>query len=179
MFTSHLAFAHSIWKKHITPKSYVIDATCGNGHDSLFILQQKPKHLFCIDIQETALKNTQARVSCFKDFSLHHHCHSSFPMGAESIDLIVYNLGYLPGGDKELTTQTETTLASIDNGLKLLNISGLMSITLYPGHAEGEREEKRVLKHVSTLSEKNFRITSHRWIRAAKAPSLLLIQKVS
>lgn len=178
MFTSHLAFAHSIWKKHITSKSYVIDATCGNGHDALFILQQNPMHLFCIDIQEAALKNTQARVSRFQNFSLHFGCHSSFPMAIDPIDLIVYNLGYLPGGNKGLTTQTETSLTSIENGIKLLNTNGLMSITLYPGHEEGEREEKKVLKHVSILSEKNFRVTSHRWVRASKAPSLLLIEKL-
>ena len=177
--TSHLTFAHSVWKKHIKSESHVIDATCGNGYDSHFILQCNPAHLYCLDIQKKALKNTRNRLEGFKQFSLHQACHSTFSMVEKPIDLIVYNLGYLPGGNKSLTTQTETTLLSLSNALNLLRKNGLTSIMLYPGHLEGMREKEALLCYVSNLPRKKFQVHLHRWLSHSNTPALLLIQKTA
>ncbi|MGE0197727.1 MAG: class I SAM-dependent methyltransferase [Simkaniaceae bacterium] len=179
MFTSHLIFAHSIWKKHVKPESYAIDATCGNGHDSLFLLQCGISYLYCLDIQKRALENTAKRLANFKNYSLHLGCHALFSMVKHPIDLIVYNLGYLPGGDKRLTTQTSTSLKSVENGLKLLNENGLMSITLYPGHLEGAREAKALLHYAFTLPKNQFISCHHRWLNRSHAPTVLFIQKIA
>ena len=159
MFSSHLTFAHSLWREQLHPGSSAIDATCGNGYDSLFLLQCGLSHLYCLDIQREALEMTKGRLAEFKNFSLHRVCHSTFPMVEKPVDLIVYNLGYLPGGDKGLTTRTETTLLSIESGLKLLTKRGLISVMVYPGHREGKREEESLL----SLSGKNFQVHYQRF----------------
>ena len=177
MISSYLKFAHSIWKNRITSQSYVIDATCGNGYDSHFILMCKPAHLFAIDIQKPALTKTKIKLQNFKNFSLHQTCHSKFLMVHKPVNLIVYNLGYLPGGYKGLTTQKKTTLSSITSGLKILSVSGLMSIMVYPKHSEGEQEFKAILSYVSKINRKKFNIMHHQWLRDSKSPSLFLIEK--
>ncbi|MDN3509264.1 MAG: class I SAM-dependent methyltransferase [Candidatus Neptunochlamydia sp.] len=173
-----LTFAHEEWKKHLRPSDRVIDATSGNGHDTLVLSKLNLSHLYVFDIQEKALQATQNRLGFQKNISYHLGCHSLFSGVEAPIDLIVYNLGYLPGGDKSLTTQSATTLKSLEKGLNLLSPRGLISITLYPGHPEGEREAKALLAHVATFSPKNFQYSHHRVVNRPKAPSLLLIKKI-
>ena len=50
----------------------------------------------------------------------------------------MYNLGFLPGGNKEITTLAKTTMKSIEDGLELLDSNGIMTIAVYRGHAEGK-----------------------------------------
>lgn len=173
-----LTFAHEEWKKHLKPGDRAIDATCGNGHDALVLSKLNLSHLYVFDIQEQALQATKNRLGPQKNISYHLCCHALFSEVKAPIDLIVYNLGYLPGGDKSLTTQTTTTLKSLEKGLQLLSSGGLISITLYPGHPEGEREKKALLAHVTTFSPKKFQVSHHRVLNRSKAPSLLLIKKI-
>lgn len=172
-----LKLGHSIWSEHLKEGSRAIDATCGNGHDTLFLAKQNLSHLYVFDIQEKALLTTQERVGKRKNISYHLGCHSLFEGITPPVDLIVYNLGYLPGGDKSLTTQVETTLQSVQKGLSLLSPRGLMSLTLYPGHPEGKREEEALLDLTSAFSPKKFQVSHHRLLNRSNAPSLLLIQK--
>ena len=60
------------------------------------------------------------------------------------ISLIVFNLGYLPKGNKEITTKSITTLKAIKDSFKLLNKKGHIVITIYPGHEEGLKESKKI-----------------------------------
>lgn len=172
-----LTFAHEVWKKHLKQGDRAIDATCGNGHDTLVLSKLNLSHLYVFDIQERALIETQKRLGFKKNISYHLECHSTFPKTTSPIHLIVYNLGYLPGGDKSLTTQTETTLKSIEKGVDLLSPGGLISLILYPGHPEGKREEKAVLGYAADFSPKKFQVSHHKTLNRSSAPSLLLIKK--
>lgn len=172
-----LKMGHSIWKEHLKRGDQAIDATCGNGHDALFLSKLNLSHLYVFDIQEKALTATKERVGNRQDISYHLGCHSFFEGVESPVDLIVYNLGYLPGGDKTLTTRVETTLQSVEKGLSLLSPEGLMSLTLYPGHPEGKREEEALLTFSATLSPRNFQVSHHRLLNRSNAPSLLLIRK--
>lgn len=172
-----LQLGHSLWKDHLQEGNQAIDATCGNGHDTLFLSTLNLSHLYVFDIQKEALNATQKRVGASKKISYHLGCHSLFEGVDSPVDLIVYNLGYLPGGDKSLTTQVATTLQSVEKGLSLLTEGGLMSLTLYPGHPEGKREEEALLTLTSTFSPKKFQVSHHRLLNRSSAPSLLLIKK--
>lgn len=174
-----LTFAHEEWKKHLRTGDRAIDATCGNGHDTLALSKLNLSHIYAFDIQEKSIQATKSRVGFQKNISYHLGCHSLFLSVNAPIHLIVYNLGYLPGGKKGLTTITSTTLKSLEKGLKLLSIGGLISMTLYPGHPEGKREEDALLDYVTTFSPKNFQITHHRVLNRSTAPSLLFIKKNS
>lgn len=180
LFQSHLDLAHTLWKKVILPGDIVIDATCGNGNDTLVlakILEQGT--LYAIDIQKKALEIAKQKLETENHIRWIHACHSKFPQEITHAKLIVYNLGYLPGGRKEVTTQTETTLMSIQNGLKLLVDGGCMSITCYPGHPEGAKEEENILAFASQLDPKTWSCCHHRWINRNQSPSLLWIQKAN
>lgn len=187
-YQNHLDFAHRLWNVLIKRNACVIDATCGNGHDTLFLARLLDEvgggTLHSIDIQEKAIilarqKLSDARISS----PIHWHCksHENFPPFIEdqSVDLIVYNLGYLPGGDKTLTTQTESTLQSIHNGLQLLKPGGCISVTAYPGHPEGKEEEAALRKLFQDLSPKQYCITHTKFLNRKLSPSHFLLQTAS
>lgn len=186
----HLEAAHTYWKECIKPGDTVIDATCGNGHDTLVLarlaLEPHSGLLYAMDIQEKALQNTRKRLAaeispeCLARVHFIQKCHSEFPseIKPNSVKVIVYNLGYLPGGDKTLTTRGEVTLQSIAAGLKLLKAGGMISLTLYPGHAEGKREEQMILDFVQNLDEGIWQWQHHRWGVRETAPSLLLVKHI-
>jgi hypothetical protein len=190
LFNSHLELAHHYWKQLIKVGDHVIDATCGNGHDTLVLAEQvlspSSGRVYAFDIQPQALVKTEQLLKTGLKENLRNkvflmqQCHSKWPeeIASQSIKLIVYNLGYLPGGDKGVTTRRGTTLASIESGLSLLALGGAISITCYPGHEEGGNEEELILKELSKLDAREYSCCLHRWInRSPLAPSLLLIQK--
>lgn len=189
LFQSHLDLAHGYWSKLLVKDDIVIDATCGNGHDTL-VLCKLLQHvdggiLHAIDLQPIAIKNTQALLqtafhgSIPTFVSFHQHCHSRFPeaLTEASVKLIIYNLGYLPGGDKTATSQQDTTLTSVSEALKLLVSGGCVSITCYPGHPEGAREEAALLEFAQSLPPQAWSCCHHRWLNRKQSPSLLLITK--
>jgi len=183
LFNSHLDLAHHYWKRVIGEGDWIIDATCGNGHDSLILaILLQNGGLIGLDIQQKALESTRLRLNSSginAPIYLFQQSHVSFPALAyeHPIRLIVYNLGYLPGGDKSLTTQTDTTLTSINAALQLLEPGGLLSITCYPGHEEGGKEQEALISQLSQLKSSDWNVCHHTFPHRILAPSLLLIQK--
>jgi len=166
---SHLHLAHTYWKETITPGDLVIDATCGNGHDTLY-LTELGAQVVAYDVQEAAIEATRLKVPN-AHFKLQSHAH----FDEEEAALIVYNLGYLPGGDKRRTTQGETTLQSVEKALKIATKA--ISITCYPGHPEGAREEALLLEFLKAIDKKQWTICHHQWLNCRAAPSLLWLTK--
>jgi hypothetical protein len=177
-FKSHIDLAHRYWQHIVQPGDIVVDATCGNGQDTLFLDGLQPSRLYALDIQEDALVNTRTLLGDSKSVTYHLGCHSQFPeeIQSKSVKLIVYNLGYLPGGDKTLTTLSETTLLSVKRALDLVKPGGAISVTCYPGHPAGAVEENAILAWAEGLDRHTWSCCHHRWCNRAKAPSLLLIQ---
>jgi hypothetical protein len=186
----HLELAHSYWQKRVFPRDIVIDATAGGGYDSVVLaslaLRKDGGKLLIFDIQNEALEKTKAQLErhysedILKRIELHHSCHSHLLRHVEprSVQLIVYNLGYFPGGDKTITTQCSTTLHSVQAALEAVRPGGLVSITCYPGHAEGQREEEMLLEFARSLEKELFLVCFHRFVNREKAPSLLLIERM-
>lgn len=186
LFQSHLDLAHSYWERIVVPGDVVVDATCGNGHDTFRLCQLAlTGQVYALDIQPKAIEKARAYLSeqlskeQLQHLQLHVKCHSTFPseIEAHSVKLIVYNLGYLPGGDKAITTQLSTTLQSLKAAMNLIKAGGAISITCYPGHLEGEKEENALLDLFQTLSPQEWSVCHHRWLNRQKAPSLLFLQK--
>jgi SAM-dependent methyltransferase len=189
MFANPLSLAHHFWSQHVKPGDWVIDATCGNGKDTRYLreLAGGEGGVIGMDIQQDAidktnslLKNNFTNVQ-LQNIHLFLQSHETFPLLVyeKPISLIVYNLGYLPGGDKSLTTLTSTTLDSVENALPLLSPGGLLSLTCYPGHEEGAVEEMALLSKIEALDQCHFNVSFHSWPNRLKAPSLLLIQKIN
>jgi SAM-dependent methyltransferase len=186
LFNTPIDLAHHFWKELLTPGDVVIDATCGNGKDSLVLatlLQPLDGKLFCIDIQEKAIENTKSllhkeKPEFFSFVRFYHRSHENLPK-LDSVKLIVFNLGYLPAGDKSITTKVDATLQSIKNALEVLCLGGVLSITCYPGHIEGKKEEQVLLDYLSKLDPFYYCFTSFFWGNRNASPSLFLVQKKS
>lgn len=170
-------YTHLLWKPLIPKEATIIDATCGAGHDTLF-LASRAKRLIAYDIQEEALKKTALKLKNLpsdKHIELRLACHSTID---EPAHFIVYNLGYLPGGDKSLTTHIETTKLSIQRALKLIEPGGWISIMCYSGHPEGEIETKALFAFLKQLNQKQFSVHLHQLLAQDRAPQTLLIQNL-
>lgn len=184
---SHIRLAHSYWEQIVSPGDCLIDATCGNGHDTLKLCQLTlpSGQVFAIDIQEKAIQSTKQLLSLhlsqMEQITFIHSSHAQFPSSIRegTIKLIVYNLGYLPGGVKEKTTLTATTLESLKNAERLLMPGGFISITCYPGHPEGKKEQELLIDYTSGLDPTKWNPVYHQWLNRNQCPSLLLIQKTA
>jgi predicted methyltransferase len=189
LFQSHLDLAHDYWSQLVCVGDHVIDATCGNGHDTLKLCQLAIANgrgkVYAFDIQSQAIEATRHLLKThlqeeeMGSVDIRQGCHSTFPLDIlpESIKLIVYNLGYLPGGNKQYTTRQENTLHSLRHAQQLLLPGGVISMTCYPGHSEGASEQAALLAEAAQLSPKEWSCCHHVWLNRREAPSLLLIQK--
>lgn len=175
-FSPHLALAKKYWKSHLKPSDLAIDATCGNGHDALFLAEICS--VIGLDIQNEAIQNTEALLERHqKKAALHRLSHvqiDALPLPYPP-RLIVYNLGYLPQGDKSITTQMGSTLESVKKSLEILASDGALSITCYPGHDEGQREEKALEEWAAGLPARQWSVCHHKWLNRPRSPSLLWI----
>ncbi len=189
LFQSHLDVAHSYWKSLVASGDLVIDATCGNGHDTLLLAQlalsENEGSLYAVDVQPSAIENTRKRLEAalapgeLSRIHLVEQSHENFPVAIakESVKLIVYNLGYLPGGDKGVTTCVTTTLESLQNALVLVQPGGCISVTAYPGHDEGMQEFEQLIPFFQSLDKKLWSCCQHSWLNRRRAPSLFIVQK--
>lgn len=166
---------------HIKKNDLVIDATIGNGKDTEYLCQLAYEGMvFGFDIQQEAIKNTKTRLKDYQNFRLFHESHEYMDKVLENyrgkISLILFNLGYLPKGDKTKTTMVSSTLKAIENGLTLLNKKGVILVTIYPGHTEGLQESKGIQKWIQTHS--NYCIKEYHNTVKENAPYLIEIKKV-
>ncbi|HRK73893.1 MAG TPA: class I SAM-dependent methyltransferase, partial [Rhodothermales bacterium] len=152
-----LDFTKSLMTKVLKEGDVAIDATLGNGYDALFLRQQvgTTGFIWGFDIQETALKAAIGRFerqfpnASNHSFVLKSHAKMREIMGEEavgSVSGVMFNLGYLPGGDKTVITQSGTTISALEQAIELLRVGGLLTVVAYPGHMGGAKEAAEVLR---------------------------------
>ena len=161
----------------------IVDGTCGNGNDTLFLAKLAPEaKIYAFDIQDKAIENTKALLGENNIQNVTLICDSHAKMGeyvTEKIDLAVFNLGYLPGADKSLTTKAESTLSAIKYAVENLSDGGYISICAYLGH-EGAADEYEALRsYLETLKNREFNValTSH-INRRETSPVYILVEKI-
>ncbi|MBR3741569.1 MAG: class I SAM-dependent methyltransferase [Clostridia bacterium] len=176
--------AADILRQAISPGDTVIDATMGNGRDTLFLCQLvgEAGRVYAFDVQAQAVENTKKRLeeagvlSRASLFCLGHEYMRekvSFPISAT-----VFNLGWLPGGDHSVTTHWETTLKAVESVLSLLKPMGVLVICAYPGHSEGDRERAALTDFLSALPPQRFNVLHQEFLNAGPgAPECFVIQK--
>jgi len=184
------AEVHRYLARQIRQGDVVIDATLGNGHDALFLADQigESGHLFGFDIQPEALAltaDTLASQHLSGRASLFLHSHAAMmdklpPSVQGKVRCIVFNLGYLPGGDKSLITTPDTTLKALDQSIALLMPQGLISILAYRGHPGGEEECQSIVRWSNARSRKLFSVNVSNFLPTHRNPPLwITIQKSS
>jgi len=179
---SHLTLAKSLWRLAVAPGDTVVDATCGNGHDTL-ALAELTDRVLAMDVDPRAVEATRARVGD-RPCVLVQQSHRDPPPGLpDECKLIVFNLGYLPGEDQasssSATTVAESTITALQTwALPALASGGFASICAYPGHPEGAIEDRALGAFAASLSPAFWRATSHRALNHDRsAPYLLTIHR--
>ena len=187
MLKNALAFNHQLLQDQVEKGDLVIDATLGNGKDALFLsnLVGKDGQLIGFDIQIQALEKTQerlkagfcrAKTNLFLDGheNMASYCHN------DSAKAIVFNLGYLPGSDKTLTTQARTTIEAVEAGLDILQPGGLMTLMVYAGHSEGQVEKEELEVYLQGLDQSNYTVFKYQPLNQKNTPPYLLaIEKLA
>lgn len=172
------AFAQEQMKAHIQPGDLCIDATAGNGRDTLFLCQQVGKNgkVIAFDIQQMAVEHTKKRladhqVEASVDVLLASHCDMEQYAEKGTVACITFNLGYLPGGDHTLATKADTTIEALESALCLLKKDGLLSIVIYSGGDTGYEEKERVLEWLKQLDDKKYLVLVNQyWNRPNDPP---------
>lgn len=168
--------SHYIIKDFVPNKKVAIDATLGNGYDTDFLSSLFEK-VYSFDVQEEVCINyNEKRKSNVKVINDSHHLFRLYIK--EPVDCIMYNLGFLPGGNKEITTLHKTSLESIKTGLEILNSGGIMTICIYRGHNEGKIEETCILEYLKTLPKNSYGVMIQSYLnRQDISPLLAVIEK--
>lgn len=149
---------HQLIRMHLKehPKKYLtaVDGTLGNGFDLEFLLAQKEIiTVYGFDIQEQAILTCREKIKdSTQKIHLIHDSHQYIDnYVSEKIDLAMFNLGYLPGGDKAIVTRRETTMIALEKTIQKLDDYGLMVVMTYPGHQEGEKEHCCISNYLKGL----------------------------
>ena len=161
-----------------------VDATLGNGHDCLWLcgLVGESGHVYGFDVQQAAVENSRRRLQEAgmqnrAELILDGHQNMLNHVPPNSIDAVMFNLGWLPGAQHGVTTQTETTLQAVSAALQALKEEGLLTICVYPGHEEGAREREALIAWARNLNEKEYDAMLRCYLNQSNDPPLLIAVK--
>lgn len=159
----------------------VVDATCGNGYDTIFLAQLVGDEgsVLALDIQAVAIENTHTRLT---ELGLIHRVQLINASHAyldeylpNQISAAMFNLGYLPGGNHQITTSGPETTTAIEHCIKRLRPGGLITIVAYPGHPGGREEKKYVKDFLSQLEQKEYETWQLNFINQRNQPPCLFV----
>jgi len=175
--------AHYLLKENLKEDAICIDATCGNGNDTLFMSQNisEKGFVYAFDIQKEACVNTSsllrrnnvvnAKVICDSHENIENYIKST-------VDCGIFNLGYLPNSNSNLSTKPKTTLSALQKILSLLNKHGFIVICAYIAHEGGMREYNKTLKFCTNLNRNKYQTLIIDQPNAKKiAPKVIFIKK--
>ena len=178
--------SHSYLRQRVRPGDLVLDATCGNGNDTLLLaeLAGEGGRVWAFDLQPRAICATrellerQGRLGSVELIEAGHERLGEFvPSGLAAA---VFNLGYLPGGGAELLITTpESTVSALEQAAALLKPGGIITVSLYTGHAGGPEEALAVESWGAALAPKYFNVwKSLQLNRPGTAPYLVLVERI-
>ena len=177
--------ARDVLARTVQPGDTVVDATMGNGHDTLFLCGAvgPSGRVYAFDVQPAAVEATRAllRREGMEDRAVlvcdgHQHLDAYVP---GQVRAFVFNLGWLPGGDHGITTLWETTRIAVQAALDRLLPGGVLVLCAYPGHPEGDRERQELSAFLSTLSNRVFNVLHQRFLNAGPgAPECFVVQRL-
>ncbi len=179
-----LPFARSLIDLAVKEGDIVVDATVGNGHDTLYLAERvgPSGHVFGFDIQAQAIENTTKRLR-------EHHMESRVTLvQASHAELYVhipseykgritgamFNLGYLPGGDKQIVTRPNSTIAAIEQLLDIMAPEGVIVLVIYHGHPEGAIERDALLQYVSAIDQQRAHVIRYEFMNQVNYPPFIV-----
>lgn len=168
--------------RHLKEGDVAVDYTMGNGHDTEFLSKTVGEFgkVYAFDIQKAAVESTRknlAAANCPENYTLickSHHLVKDYVK--EKVKAGMFNLGYLPGSDKSITTMRDTTLAAIDAAIELMDSDAIILIAVYPGHAEGDIEGQLVGERLSKLDRKQYTVACFKMMNSPTSPFFYIIE---
>lgn len=181
---SALNYSHTLIKQQVSVGEKVVDATVGNGNDTVFLasLVGSTGHVYGFDVQQQAIDTTQEKLllsSLQQQTQLIHDSHANIEDYVDGqVAAAVFNLGYLPGGDKSVITHSESTLKAIEALMQKLRRGGIICVVIYYGHPGGEEERTAVEQFAKSIDQHEFNVLEYQFINQQNTPPrLIAIQK--
>ena len=176
--------AREVLERVVKPGDTAVDATMGNGHDTLTLCEAvgPQGRVYAFDIQRDAVRKTEelllrhGTAGRARLINAGHEHMKEYVQ--EPVRAVAFNLGWLPGGDHSITTRWETTSRAVKAALELLRPGGVLVICAYPGHEEGERERVELANLLSGLDNRIYNVLRQQFLNAnAGAPECFVVQK--
>ncbi len=169
---------------HIKEGGTVCDFTMGNGHDTLYLSRAVGPRgkVYAFDVQERAVASTRKTLEtggAYDNYELILDSHANAANYVKGpICAGVFNLGYLPGSDKRVTTMVDSTLRAVQCAIGLLDDDGVVLICVYPGHAEGAAEGEALCDWLSgAYDRKEYCVGMFRILNSPDSPFFIAVEK--
>jgi len=178
-----LPFTKYLLSKCILPGDVVVDGTCGNGNDTLYLaeLVGEDGRVVAFDIQQDAINSTKKKLEEAQidnvDLILDGHENVLNYISLE-ISAAIFNLGYLPGSDKTVTTNSATTWKAVMDMLSLLKIGGIIILVIYHGHEAGKVERDEIEEKIKSLCPGSTAVLKYEFLNRENAPYVVAIERV-
>lgn len=158
-----LDLAHRFLKAHVKPGDLCIDATAGRGHDTAFLcgLAGETGRVIAFDIQPEAIRSTGELLAAegfVADLRLDSHENMERYAAAGTVSCVVFNFGWLPGGDHHIYTRAQSSIHALGSALRLLRPGGVLSLCIYYGGTNGVEERDAILEFVRGLDSRFFTV---------------------
>jgi len=176
-----LALAHEFIKNHVKNGDLCIDATAGRGRDTAFLcsLAGPDGHVIAFDVQKEAVDSTKARLDAMgyggmAEVVLDSHENMDKYAGEETVDCIVFNFGWLPGGDHSFFTHADSSIKAIKKGLRLIKNGGIISLCIYYGGRSGYEERDALLRYITEIDYLNYTVLRHDFANRPNCPPIVV-----
>jgi predicted methyltransferase len=178
MFLRITEFAHELLKEHVKEGDIVVDATMGNGLDTLLLanLVGENGKVVAYDVQAQAIESTRERLAAHRLLhrtELRQKSHAEMEMPNDICSAVVFNLGYLPGSDKIVKTLPETTIVALQKALVCIKVGGIIVMVVYPGHPEGKEEKVALESYIETLPYPKYRVLKYQYVNVQNYPPFI------
>ena len=168
-----LEFAKKLVLSKEGDRKIAVDATCGRGYDTIF-LADLFDNVYAFDIQDDAISSTKDLTKDYGNVKIIKDSNENICTYLNEVDAVMYNLGYLPNGDKHITTTVSSTINSLKAVLSILKQDAIITIICYPGHNEGLKESIAVCDYLKSLNQKEFDVLKYDFINQINNPPYLL-----
>ncbi len=178
MYQNAVELSHEYIERTVKIGDTVIDATAGNGNDTLFLakLVGDTGRVFAFDIQAKAVENTKKRLA---ENNVSERCnvildgHQNMKKYVDApVSAIMFNFGYLPGGDHNVFTIPETSIQAIQSSMELISDDGIITLAIYYGGDSGFEERDALLSYLKTINNKDYSVLYHHFWNYPNCPPL-------
>ena len=168
--------------RHLHAGDIAVDFTMGNGHDTEFLSKTvgESGHVYAFDIQAQAVESTARHLKeagCPENYTLIHASHQYVKDYVKTpFKAGMFNLGWLPGGDKSITTMRQSTMPALEAAIDLMDRDAILNVAVYPGHEEGDAEGKMICEYLAGISRHKVCATKVKILNSPTSPYFIVIE---